>query len=187
MSEAGMEVAWRMEQELDSVGSEVKLQLCSWHAAEAVKKRLITEGYPKTLRPELEDLIWKWISAPTMMELDSRRDALMEKLRPKEVEYLLNYYGPKEHQFIYAHTRLLPNLGARSSQRVESSHNMIKHITNRHTPIQEGIKKIIQEVNSMFEDRETLINNQRRNVPRLMDRKWFSEIGSLCDGMALNE
>ena len=176
MSEAGMEVAWRMEQELDSVGSKVKLQLCFWHAAEAVKKQLITEGYPKTLRPELEDLIWKWISAPTMMELDNQRAALMERLCPKEAEYLLDYYGPKEHQFIYAYTRLLPNLGAKSSQRVESSHNMVKHITNRYTPIQKGVKKIIQEVNGMFDDRESLINNQRRNVPRLMDRKWFNEV-----------
>ena len=68
-SDAGMDIATELEQTLDSVGSEVKLQLCSWHAAEAVKKRLINEGYPKDIRVMLVDLIWKWINASTMKVL----------------------------------------------------------------------------------------------------------------------
>ncbi len=91
----------------------MKLQLCSWHAAEAIKKRIVNEEYSSKMRSELVSKIWNWIKAPTISLLIKRRIDLMNHLRPKEVTYLTEYYGPKEHQFVYAFSRLLPNLGAR--------------------------------------------------------------------------
>ena len=61
-----------MKPELNAVGSEVKLQLCSWHAAEAVKRRLIVEGYSSEMRSELTNLIWGWITSPTTEALSEK-------------------------------------------------------------------------------------------------------------------
>ena len=44
--EAGMAIAQELAARLDKAGSEVLLQLRSWHAAEAIGKRRICEGYP---------------------------------------------------------------------------------------------------------------------------------------------
>ena len=87
--------------------------------AEAVKKRLISEGYPKEVRAELVNLIWAWIHAPNMEILINRQTDLIDNLRRREADYLVNYYGPREHHFVRAYTRLLPNLRAESTQRTE--------------------------------------------------------------------
>jgi hypothetical protein len=39
--------------------TEVILQFCTWHSAEAIKKKLITKGYPKARRDKLNKLIWQ--------------------------------------------------------------------------------------------------------------------------------
>lgn len=82
--EAGMEMTLRLENEVDDLETDCTLQLCCWHAAEAIKKRLIKEGYHVNKRLELADLIWKWIETPTFPELEKRRQALLDKLRPRE-------------------------------------------------------------------------------------------------------
>lgn len=58
-SEAGMEMVLRLANEVDDLETNCTLQLCCWHAAEAIKKRLIKEGYHVDKRLELADLIWK--------------------------------------------------------------------------------------------------------------------------------
>lgn len=83
-SETGMEMALRLANELDDLQTDCTLQLCCWHAAEAIKKRLIKEGYYIDKCIKLADLIWKWIEAPTFPELEKRRQALLDKLRPRE-------------------------------------------------------------------------------------------------------
>lgn len=41
-----MQAVQVLADQIQAEGSSHVLQLCSWHAAEAIKKRLITEGYP---------------------------------------------------------------------------------------------------------------------------------------------
>lgn len=38
-SESGIELAWKVEQEMDASGTDCMLQLCNRHTAEAVKAR----------------------------------------------------------------------------------------------------------------------------------------------------
>ncbi|KAK0516443.1 hypothetical protein JMJ35_001046, partial [Cladonia borealis] len=85
--------------------------LCNWHAAEAIKKRLIKEGYLKDVRDDLVDKIWRWIKSPTMVELATNRQGLVDDLRLKDRDYITSYYRPKERQFIKVYTRQYPNLG----------------------------------------------------------------------------
>ena len=61
------------------------LQLCTWHAAEAIKKRPIKAGkYPQEVRKKLETLIWDYIKSPTIDELDERRRKLLNELHSAE-------------------------------------------------------------------------------------------------------
>lgn len=56
-SEAWMEIARDLDDQLIAQGDVHKLQLCSWHAAEAIKKRLTNEGYPSEICLSLATLI----------------------------------------------------------------------------------------------------------------------------------
>ena len=102
------------------------LQLCSWHAAEAIKKKLTREGYPQEKRKELANLIWAWIKSPTLDLLERNRGVLLNNLHQKEQNYLQEWYQRQEHQFVTAYTRSHPNLGCSTTQRGESMHPMIK-------------------------------------------------------------
>ena len=56
-------------------------------------------------------------------------------------------------------------------------HPAIKSVLTRHSTMQDAVQKLMREVQSQFSDRETEINNQRRNLPRIMDRSAFAIIG----------
>ena len=133
-------------------------QLCSWHAAEAIKKRLITEGYPLEIRKQLVTLIWNWITSPTIATLEDQQNDLLSKLRPKEQNYFLGYYYRQESQFIRAYTRHLPNLEAESTQMAESSHGLFKSFTNRHTPISDAVTKTASHIEIMQHELEMELN-----------------------------
>lgn len=79
-----MSMAWKLASELDQTGTDCTLQLCSRHAAEAIKKRLITEASHVDKRKELVNLIWALIESPTLEKLMERRNMLLAQLRPKE-------------------------------------------------------------------------------------------------------
>lgn len=53
-----LNIAWEISQAMDSVQANCVLQLCTWHAAQVIKKRLIKAGdYPLEIRKELDTLI----------------------------------------------------------------------------------------------------------------------------------
>ena len=46
-------------QSIDKSKTDFTLQLCTWHSAEAIKKKLIKTGsYPLEIKKELNSLIW---------------------------------------------------------------------------------------------------------------------------------
>ena len=107
--------------------AKIRLQLCEWHATEAIKKRLIHAGkYTKERREELTNLVHAWIKAPAN-SVSEAREKLLEQLEPKEKEYLTSYYQPKEENFLQAFTRTYRNLGCHSTQHNESYHPITKH------------------------------------------------------------
>lgn len=180
------------------------MQLCTWHAAEAIKKRLITAGgYPKEIRRELETLIWNWIKSTTIEQLAENRQKLLNRLHSDEKvsrsfqfnenknsnsqqEYLVSYYKQQEPQFVVAYTRRFPNLGAISTQRVESKHTMVKSVTNRHTSMKILVEKICTEVKNEQIEQEIEINKQRITNPRLIDRDFFKNLTGLITHQAID-
>ena len=67
----------------------VILQFCTWHGAEAIKRKLIAKGYTKERREELLHLIWAWIKAPDLDALEDARNELILNLNINEKEYLV--------------------------------------------------------------------------------------------------
>jgi len=65
------------------------LQLCKWHAVEAIKKRLVVAGqYTKERREELINFIWDWVKSSTVTVLEERREHLLTELKTPERDYL---------------------------------------------------------------------------------------------------
>ncbi len=163
---------------MDDLGSHCFLQLCNWHAAEAIKKRLTREEYPLEMRKPLADMIWKWIQSETLQNVERNRGILLDNLHQKEQNYLISFYQRQESQFVTAHIKELPNLGYNSTQRGESNHPLVKAPTNRHTPIGQSVEKIAEEVSEVIYTYETELKRQKRNNPRSIDasRSFFKAL-----------
>ena len=169
VAQAGMDMAWELSSQMDELGSDCILQLCCWHAAEAIKKRLTREGYPLEKRKELADMVWGWIKSDTIDAVERNRGILLDNLHQKDQNYLINFYQRQESQFVTAHTKLLPNLGCHTTQRGESSHPVIKEPTNRHTPVGQAVEKIAVEVEERIHTYQQELERQKRNTPRSID------------------
>lgn len=137
------------------------LQLCEWHGVEAIKRHLVAAGrYSKEVREKIIDLIWKWVKSSNLIDLETNRAKLLQALLPAEQEYLLLNYQPKEHQFIRAYTQSYPNLGANSTQRSESYHNVIKGLVNRQMPLAESVRRIKDHIREIGKAYDEDINKQ---------------------------
>ena len=110
----------------------VTLQYCTWHATEAIKRKLVYSGYKKERRNKIADLIWEWIEVPTTFEgLETARNKPIIALNQDEKEYLTGWYQPKEPQFCKAYTCQYLNLSSYATQCIEKNHHVVsKHIGN---------------------------------------------------------
>jgi MULE transposase-like protein len=164
----------------------VLLQLCEWHAVAAIKRRLIAAGkYTKERRDELISIIWDWVKAPSIKELDKCRSTLLQTLDSKEAKYIQSYYQPKEYQFCRAYTQTYINLGVHSTQRSESYHFVLKARLHKNLPVSRAIQIIQDQTRRLGREYDADINQQRRTTPRLLDMTAFSAIKSKLTHYAL--
>jgi hypothetical protein len=61
-------------------GERTRLQLCEWHAIEAIRKRLINRGYSKETREVLVNLLNQWVKAPGLEALKNARKKVLSRL-----------------------------------------------------------------------------------------------------------
>jgi hypothetical protein len=73
-------------------GERTRLQLCEWHAIEAIRKRLINRGYSKETREVLVDLLNQWVKALDLEALEKARNKILSRLRSDDRTYLRTYY-----------------------------------------------------------------------------------------------
>ena len=140
----------------------VLLQLCEWHAVAAIKRRLIAAGkYKKERRDELISMIWGWVQATSIEELNKYRTKLLEALEHEEANYITNYYQPKEYQFCRAYTRAYLNLGVNSTQRSESYHTVVKAPLNKNMPLSKAIQVIVDQTKELGRLYDVELNQQR--------------------------
>ena len=149
------------------------LQYCTWHGAEAIKRRLIAKGYTKERREDINNLIWEWIKAPDLDTLEEARDKLILSLNNNEKEYLVGWYQPKEPQFCHAYTRQYRNLGVHSTQRVEGNHPLLTANLHKNLKVSDAVFRICNRLESLIEDYEQRLSRSRISEPRLIDTTFF--------------
>jgi hypothetical protein len=152
----------------------VVLQFCTWHAAEAIKRKLISKGYKKEHREELNNLIWKWIKAPDLDALETARNTLVLSLKNDEKEYLTAYYQPKEPQFCHAYTCHYRNLGIHSTGRVERNHYTVSSNLHKNLKVIDSVERICKRLETMAADHEENLANSRISDLRLGDSAFFA-------------
>ena len=62
----------------------------------------------------------------------------------------------------------------------------MKNVTNRHTPIKDSVRNICEVVKKAQHDYGILVNQQRINNPRLMDRSAFKDLIGLITHQAID-
>ncbi|KAI9796720.1 MAG: hypothetical protein M1835_003301 [Candelina submexicana] len=67
-------------------------------------------------------------------------------LKPVEIDYLDATYVHKERQFITAQVTGLPNLGAKSTQRAEGLHSVLRKQLKRQTPLPKAISILTGDI-----------------------------------------
>jgi hypothetical protein len=55
---------------------------------------------------------------------------MMSKMKISEQDFVVKHWQSKETQFVNAYTKISPNLGWNSNQRVESTHPVITRLLN---------------------------------------------------------
>ena len=98
----------------------------------------------------------------------------------------MEYYKRLKPQFIHAYTKRLPNLGTHNMQRAESSHPMVKDVTNKRTPIFESVKRISAEITSVQREYEIALNRKMGHHSVLMDVQAFALLKGKITHMAIN-
>lgn len=134
-----------------------RFQICNWHTVEAMMAKFRKTGKYTCTELEgsrnenkqkdgsgLKDYCWDYVKSSTLAELKEKKKVLLNHLQPSEQAYIRNIWGPKEERIITCHTRLLPNLGANSSQRVEKFHSLIKEVVQGQFSLAASTKKICQ-------------------------------------------
>jgi hypothetical protein len=118
------------------------LQFCDWHAVKNIEKRLADKDYSKEIRKELKTLLWTFIKSNTHGDLETIRAEIYLKLRLDEINYLREYWGSKEKQFLRIYTQTYPNLGAHSNQRSESLHLGTTDILNKQLSLKAASRRL---------------------------------------------
>jgi hypothetical protein len=149
------------------------LQFCDWHAVKNVEKRLADKGYPREIRKELKTLLWTFIKSNTHGDLEAVRAEIYSKLRPDEIDYLREYWGPKEKQFLRIYTRTYPNLGAHSNQRSESLHPGTTDILNKQLSLEAASRRLGKTIQSKLRELTVEETKSGGKLPRTLDRQAF--------------
>ena len=149
------------------------LQFCDWHAVKNIEKRLADKGYSHEIRKEMKSLLWAFVKSETHTELAINRAQIHSKLRPAEIAYLTEYWGPKETQFLRIYTRTYPNLGAHSNQRSESLHPGTTDILNKQLSLEEASRRLGKTIQSKLRQLAAEEAQNGGKLPRTLDQRAF--------------
>ena len=163
------------------------LQFCDWYVVKNVEKRLLDKGYPKELRKELKSLLWTFVKSKTHTLLEGNRTELHLKLRPDEIRYLQEYWGPKETQFIRVYTCKYPNLGAHSNQRSESLHPGTTDILNKQLSLEAASRRLGKTVQARLRELSVQEAQSAGKLPRTLDRRAFVLLADTISIYAINK
>jgi hypothetical protein len=98
-------------------------------------------------------------------------------MRPDEITYLTDYWGPKETQFIRLFTRNYPTLSAHSNQRSKSLYPGTKDILNKQLGLEEASRRLGRTIQSKL--RQPIVEEAENGgkLPRTLDQRAFCTVG----------
>ncbi|KAI9719104.1 MAG: hypothetical protein M1812_003734 [Candelaria pacifica] len=178
------------EREEEARQRQIVLQLCEWHAVQAIRRRLVQRGYKKEQREVIDDLLWTWVQSPNVEALQRNRTELLKNLRTDDQAYVRQTYQRKEYQFVRAYTKNLPNLGCHSTQRGEKNHHVTKEKgLNRHLRLIDAVSIIITQDADLGDRIRRKQDHERDRVPRgiVLTGKAFQDIRSAITNYALTK
>lgn len=68
------------------------------------------------------NLVWFYIQSSIEIELNKNRAAVTASVRAGERDFLIEYWYPRERQFIYFYIKKDPNLDCNNTQRAKSTY-----------------------------------------------------------------
>ena len=134
---------------------------------------------------DINNLLWTWLKSMTEKELLDNRKKLDKELFKEDRDYMVSFYGPREHQFIRAYTRRYSNLGCNSTQRGESYHSVIKSFLNPQIALSESVRRLRDHIDGIGLEHDRVINKERNLAPRLLDPMGFSVLKTRITHYAL--
>ena len=150
------------------------LQLCEWHAVEAIKKRLVVaDQYIKKRQKKLINYIWDWVKSFTITVLKKQQEHLLMKLKTSEREYLTIFYQLKKPQFIKAYIKQYFNLDVHFTQWNESYHVVVKAVVHQQLSLPDAVHQLHNHVKQLVKNINKKINRQRKSLSQLMNKKTF--------------
>lgn len=178
--------------EFDAIPASSTLQICNWHAVQAMLTKFRKEKYTakevdgytieipgnNAVKVDgLHHLCWNYVESTTFDELEANRAALLAKLQPLEQAYILQTWLPKEDRVVYCYTKKLPNLGSVATQRGEGFHRIIHQITNGQMSLDESARQLAIKTKDCYIQMVEAEDRAVTAVPtNLIDRKPFDAL-----------
>jgi len=145
-----------------------KLQLCNWHARQAMITNFRKTGYTNDeiegvtdefgeTTPGIKSLAWEYLKSPSLEALEYNRHRLLNRLRIEDHHYLFTNWVLKEESVIACHTRHLSNLACFSTERCENFHKYSEQamtVTPGERTVLSGLHQVIQDTTSSRQDEE---------------------------------
>jgi hypothetical protein len=133
----------------------------------------------------LTELSWNYIKSGTFEALEVSRERLTAGLQPKDRIYIKDTWQSRESCVVYAYTRLYPNLGCHSSQRGESSHYIIKQVTNGQLSLERSCHRLVRKVLDILKEVAMDEDGTQAASKILLDKHAFSYLNGSGSSDAL--
>jgi hypothetical protein len=149
-------------------------QVCEWHAAMNIQRRLAAQRYKKDERKLIIKLVWAYNWSATEEELEVKCTEMKDAMRVLERLYVDRQWRLKEGQVIRCFTSLLPNLNCFSTQREEGMLPMVKTVLNHQLRLDEARERLKREMDLAVERlQETEQTDRARNRRVLEGNSWY--------------
>jgi hypothetical protein len=113
--------------------------------------------------------------------------ALHLKLKPDEIRYLQEYWGPKEAQFIQLYTSRYPNWGAYLNQRSESLHPSTTDILNKQLSLEAASRRLSKTIQARLRELSVQESQSASKLPCTLDRRAFLLLADTVSIYAINK
>jgi hypothetical protein len=161
-------------------------QLCEWHGAENIRKKVASKRYTKEKREEIHSATWTYIKSASSEELERNRASLYLLLDNPEINYVIENWLSKEARIIRYHTEKYPNFGIHGTSRNEGMHPVVRDIINPQLSLATVVVRLSATVDRIYRDLLDSEHESRIQRPRGVDVRGFAIVLNKIFNTAVN-